>query len=185
MRKVYLLCCIILMFLTGCSVESGYSASGGVHKSTSVYVGLSVEKASASLTDDVVFTFSHGHNISEYFERDIIGGHLLEVFLREKGSREKVLLYSKEYLNDDYYSEENRCTVTDNGWLSSIEYSQNFEFSINFSDYDMDEGRVYIMITETVYSTDMINGVETAETIYTDDFRIIYFEVKGDKVYFS
>lgn len=188
MRKsLFIACTVVLFLLTGCSkfgdISVGHSVFGGDDKTTSIFVGIELESKKFSNDDNVEITFSHGHDIPNYYTPEEYGGHLIEIYIYDSNTKETHEIYSRQFDDDEYFAEENRC-ITDWKQGSKIEYSQNLTFDINFSDYGIDEGKIYIRITETNYSPVSENGIDSNDTIYNIEMNFLSFTMTDEEIEF-
>lgn len=188
--NVFKLCLLILnvFLLSSCGdnsgIESGYQSSSGGGSKTPIYVGIKVEVEKASIDDDVLISIAYGHSSQDTLDLNEFDGHLLELVLYDDFTKEFLTIYSKEFDGHDFYDEENRCFV-DGNLGGNIEYQQIVQYSIRFSDYDFDSGRIYVKLTETYLSPNSVDGEIVIEVVENIERRSINFSIDEGEVTFS
>lgn len=194
MRKylMILVSSVILIFLILLACDE----IGGVRSGTTIGDGttwlgcvqISLDHKKYNVNDNVEVHISYGHAY-EYASELTIISHNLVVYVVD-GSQSGiepengVILYERNITGDELLSDDYKCET--GPWIfSRVKYNNNYDISVDFSEYDFDRGVIFIKFYETYIGQDNING----EIIYTektlDNGTQIFFIMNDETIHFS
>lgn len=171
-----------LAFNEICGVKAGTSIGDGTTWSGCVQISLDHKKY--DLNDNVEVHISYGHADQLASELPTIISHHLVVYVVDgsqpgRNPENGIILYERNITGDELLSDDQKC---DPGkWIfSRVKYNNNYDISVYFSEYEFDNGVIYIKFYETFIDQDNIND-ELVNTERTwDNGTRIYF-IKNDK----
>ncbi|XMB71689.1 hypothetical protein RJI07_06145 [Mycoplasmatota bacterium WC30] len=172
MRKYLVIFIVIIVTI----ILFAWNIGGRINAGTSIGDGatwpgcvqITLDNKKYDLSENVKFNISYGHDYQYDVEEYGVISHNLVVYIIDGSQTSNnpengIILYEDNITGDDLLSEDYRC---DPGkWIfSKVEYNNDYELSVDFSEFDFDNGVLVIRFYETYTAQDNIDG----EIIYTE-----------------
>ena len=156
----------------------------GGEMDAAIFVGIEISGSKFNQDDDINISFSHGHDVQKYYIEEKSSVLLLEISIYNSLTKETHIIYTKEYLDSEYFIEDFR---VDTNWLagSKIKFNQTIELGINFSEYDIKDGRVLIQLSESYSYVEIVNGDEVLKDFTSIFDNYIEFSINDGKIEFN
>lgn len=146
-------------------------------------VEISLDHKIYDLDEEIQIHYSYGHAYLDSNYADNIVYHYFVIYLIDgnqisNNPEDGIVLLDLRIDGDDLLSDKYLC---DPGLtiFNKVDYNASYDLLVNFSEYDIEYGLVFIRFYETYISEDNIEGeiVSTERTCYNETF--IYF-LKGE-----
>ncbi len=147
-------------------------------------VQISLDYKNYDLNDNIKIHFSYGHDYQGDLENYNIISHYIAVYVIDESQTSKepedgIILYERNITGDNLLSDDYRCNLG-KSIFSKVVYNNIYDLSVDFSEYDFDNGIVVIRFYETFTAQENIDGdIVDTERIQYNGTQMFF--IKDDK----